>query len=1348
MIVRLAWLSALLAPASDLLAKGRVWVSPHTRAGHPVSGYHRELKIDDELRAVALADTKASRHQYTLESDAQGVIPGRPRLLDTDHKRGTEGLKGFATLEEVAKDWHNTREHLRKKYGDMVTVYRADAPAEEHHPDVQTVYYGDKEMADRFAVRGRTTQPYELHVDDIVAVYSKPSGYTEIVGRKPATVALEKARRSSAPGPGQLGLFVPRTFHPHMPETHKPVPAPHKPAPTATHLETRQIAPTVRATPHGVVSVSAHERGYHVTPTVAASPESRYAPVEEQEKPMPTPPPEPEPTPAPPPEPTPPPEPLPAPPEPEPTTWVDSEGKVRARDGSEHVPEPDAYLYSVPPGTKVPPDWVAAGSGPIVSRGFTDVRTLMAEAEIYRTEHPVAYGDLMTLRANAVAEAAAGSWSTRDHSDNERMGKRTLFKVLHERMEDFTTKVESLNRKAKRYNLPPATWEVVDDHATAEVLIGTTRDDHGVKQGVYGKRPARIVKLNAPQLKIAGWTFIAKVEPMEGPRNKVSIIGKNVTLHPKTWTTGMHCEHCAQTRKRNAVYILEDAKGVHKQVGSNCLADFLGHDASSAANAAEGVARLFGDDGDFDEFATGGAGREYVPTDYALQIILQRIDLDGGFISRAQADRDNTMSTSESVTGDLFGKESGMMAARARQNPGLVGRAQAVREWAAAIPDDDTDPFRQNAKSLAMADAVQPREVGLLAGTVASYNRFQEAEARARSPRANEVFGKPGDKFGHPDKKLSKKDRDAGVVQHPPHTAKVTRIAHVTGQWGDKQGIELVDEAGRTFMWWASGDTTYDNADEVHQRFGSDTLRRLHTGDVVKLTGGSIKSHGEYRGTKQTTLTRVSAERHIRPEEEEVHDAAYRTELGRQVKAAEAEQRIYDGARAIHQQATAELAQTLARSDVPADIVATARKHDHAATLAVGEWLENHDDAQAAMGDMIIARDDGGGRASASNATWRADRIADAAIKGEAYHSNFKPDDMERRARESATSQLERWIERERSAPVGGSMRKAVPGGSMGGGGMPGPGGPAGAAPKQDPATNMPLQRVKFKHPQTGEDTDGHIHASGQMGATIVDGDGATHKVPHGQYMHHQDPKQIDKDRVVQAAKKHLELGPKAALATYALAALMSAGGAKNAHAMKVGDVTVRKNDALIKPDKLRVAEPEIVDALRAMQLGKDPKDPLFQIDGAPIDPAALTEYVRRYGNASGQAGGPPMKPPAGPPDGAPPGKPPPAGGKAPQGAPQPMAKASPLALIVPFQGSGKPAARTWVEGGYTCEYREAASGMGYLTMRKANMTLPYHEVVGSIALAYSMARQMAKEFEGGAVPWKGVYAADSAPPC
>ena len=36
------------------------------------------------------------------------------------------------------------------------------------------------------------------------------------------------------------------------------------------------------------------------------------------------------------------------------------------------------------------------------------------------------------------------------------------------------------------------------------------------------------------------------------------------------------CDHCGTTRRRSATYLVEHEDGSRKQVGSSCMADFLG----------------------------------------------------------------------------------------------------------------------------------------------------------------------------------------------------------------------------------------------------------------------------------------------------------------------------------------------------------------------------------------------------------------------------------------------------------------------------------------------------------------------------------------------------------------------------------------------------------------------------------------------------------------------------------------------------------------------------------------------------------------------------------------------------
>lgn len=282
-----------------------------------------------------------------------------------------------------------------------------------------------------------------------------------------------------------------------------------------------------------------------------------------------------------------------------------------------------------------------------------------------------------------------------------------------------------------------------------------------------------------------------------------------------------------------------------------------------------------------------------------------------------------------------------------------------------------------------------------------------------------------------------------------------------------------------------------------------------------------------------------------------------------------------------------------------------------------------------------------------------------------------------------------------------------------------------------------PLRKVQFRHPATGETTEGHIHAASTKGATIVDGHGQTHKVPHGDYMHAETPgaggeaPKPRADLVTAAARKHLELGLNTPLAVHAAAALLVAGGVHRAHALQSQQVAFEDGYALIKPDKLRTNEAPLVQALQQLQK-KNPRGPIFQLNGEPITEQSLTLYVQRFGGAHG-----PTVPGAGaggaqpaPPKAAPP--PAPAG-------PQPMAKAAASALELP-PDLGEALMR-WVIGGYVCKFRKGASGLGVVTVEQDGMPLPWHEVTTQTS-AQRVAREAVDAISSGRSPARGVFQA------
>jgi hypothetical protein len=253
---------------------------------------------------------------------------------------------------------------------------------------------------------------------------------------------------------------------------------------------------------------------------------------------------------------------------------------------------------------------------------------------------------------------------------------------------------------------------------------------------------------------------------------------------------------------------------------------------------------------------------------------------------------------------------------------------------------------------------------------------------------------------------------------------------------------------------------------------------------------------------------------------------------------------------------------------------------------------------------------------------------------------------------------------------------------------------------EQDDSEGPITQRVRFRHPETEEDTHGFIHGSGDQGATVIDGEGKTHKVEHGHYMHHQ-PVRADRKQLVQIAKEHLKLGPEAKLSVMAAAILLTAAGVKNVHTLNADAVRVQDGMAYI--GKKRTDDKHMVAMLGALGQGDGP---LLQVDGEPVTEKDLTAYVIRFG----------------------------------QPRPRTLAKASAGALSIAVSSAPQ---TSWNQGKYRCEFRVGPGGLSWLTVRGGELALPYHEIVRGVADAHRTATRMVKALRQGKVPWKGVYRAD-----
>lgn len=259
--------------------------------------------------------------------------------------------------------------------------------------------------------------------------------------------------------------------------------------------------------------------------------------------------------------------------------------------------------------------------------------------------------------------------------------------------------------------------------------------------------------------------------------------------------------------------------------GRNCLKDFLGGKSADAILASLGFMDLVKEAGGADD--EGGYSRVAMPDEFdPLEVMtwtaaITRID---GFVSKKSAgeDRPSTSGIVVEVAGDLpmhpqHREKVLAMRAKYKPTPADESKGRAVLAWARALPGA-TD-YEQNVRLIAEQPVIKASHIGTLASAISGYDR-EHGTAAARGVR---VGGTASVWVGE-------------IKQRLPWTLVVERIFDLEGQYGILHIHTMRDPAGNAIVW-------------------KTTSKRLDVGETV--TGnGTVKAHTEYKGEKQTEITR------------------------------------------------------------------------------------------------------------------------------------------------------------------------------------------------------------------------------------------------------------------------------------------------------------------------------------------------------------------------------------------------------------------------------------------------------------------------------------------------------------
>lgn len=382
-------------------------------------------------------------------------------------------------------------------------------------------------------------------------------------------------------------------------------------------------------------------------------------------------------------------------------------------------------------------------------------------------------------------------------------------------MERLEAKIATLNRRARRLGCGEATLRVLSRQQQERSVYVIDMDSPRRERICTGTEMVETttVEVEYPEepVALAGWTFVARLTPLEGGGNIVA--GGGESCPREYFTAEIGCDHCRTCRRRNDSFVVRYEDGRHKQIGRNCLADFVG-DAN-----AERTARYFEfvnerteilsnyEEGECD-FWEGGAS---VTSAYDLANVLAlSIKYSPRYIGREAAYADQVMSTADIVRGAI--------ADKAPTDDASEAEAEAViSQVLAMIPRGTADSYQHNLLALATAGYCTRKTIGLAVSMVPACRRMvAERDREERGARSQHI----------------------GVIGE-----RIVIEGTIVGTW------DKASNFGRRTTWT----TVCFIRDDVDNMYVANNVGKKGDRVTIKAT---VKAHSEYRGVKQTQLSR------------------------------------------------------------------------------------------------------------------------------------------------------------------------------------------------------------------------------------------------------------------------------------------------------------------------------------------------------------------------------------------------------------------------------------------------------------------------------------------------------------
>lgn len=396
----------------------------------------------------------------------------------------------------------------------------------------------------------------------------------------------------------------------------------------------------------------------------------------------------------------------------------------------------------------------------------------------------------------------------------------SFYRINVHRWDEFMKKIERLDKRAVKMGCSPIVVEV----------LGQMKKIVDKKTGETEVYNCVTITGEAPSYK--GWTFIASLEHTAAGNIVRTVPG--FELPEKYRHVENYCEHCNSRRRRKETFIVLHEDGTYKQVGRNCIADFLGGHPDP-----EMYGRWFDLWDKIEEEANshsggGYSGERIFDLNTYMAFVVECIER-FGWVSQSHA-REQMEYYDRYIEATAWRAIRNLLPARNKHeqerkdfevpSEASIEKAKVIVEWAKALKDrPDLNDYLHNLTVIANNGYVTSNKMAFAASMANAYQmELDNIEYQAR--KAKEKAEKPVSQYvGEVGKRME-------------FTVTVKKVLKFESRFGVTKFHIMEDEDGNNLVWYASNE-------------------QLDEGETYKLKA-TVKEHKEYNGEKQTVLTRCA----------------------------------------------------------------------------------------------------------------------------------------------------------------------------------------------------------------------------------------------------------------------------------------------------------------------------------------------------------------------------------------------------------------------------------------------------------------------------------------------------------